>query len=190
MLGRTIARHRASLGPGSGAQCRYNTPKPATISGIVTDQYGDPLSRAEIVVQPGNYSALIDDGGKFRIQVPVGEYNVVFRRVGYGPEDFRWRARAGEGTVLSIRLNPLPQARDTVVIRDSHNRVAEAREEFDRRQRWTSASNYTVGRDVFARLGKSRSTRRYTARRRSRCSDFQPEAMDPFLSTRPTPGTS
>jgi hypothetical protein len=96
----------------------------ATISGVVNDEYAEPLAKAEVVVQPGNYSAVTDDQGKFRIQAPVGEYNVVFRHLGYGPEDFSWRARAGEGTELSIKLNPLPQALDTVVILDTHNRAA------------------------------------------------------------------
>jgi hypothetical protein len=100
--------------------------KAATISGIVKDEYADPLARAEVVVQPGNYSATTDESGKFRIQAPAGDYNVVFRHLGYGPEDFSWRARAGEGTELSIKLNPVPQALDTVVILDLHNRAAGA----------------------------------------------------------------
>jgi hypothetical protein len=100
--------------------------KQPSISGIVKDQYDDPLPKAQVIVEPGNYSATTDESGKFRIQAPVGEYNVIFRHVGFGPEDFSWRARAGEGTELSIRLNPLPQALDTVVIRDSHNKAAGA----------------------------------------------------------------
>jgi hypothetical protein len=100
--------------------------KSPTISGIVKDEYADPLPKAEVVVQPGNYTAITDASGKFRIQAPVGEYNVVFRHIGYGPEDFSWRARAGEGTELSIKLNPLPQALDTVVILDAHNKAAGA----------------------------------------------------------------
>jgi hypothetical protein len=100
--------------------------KSPTISGIVKDEYADPLAKAEVLVQPGNYTAITDASGKFRIQAPVGEYNVVFRHIGYGPEDFSWRARAGEGTELSIKLNPLPQTLDTVVILDAHNKVAGA----------------------------------------------------------------
>lgn len=100
--------------------------KTATISGIVKDEFADPLSKAQVIVQPGEYSATTDEAGKFRIQAPPGDYTVIFRHFGYGPEDFSWRARAGQGTELSIRLNPLPQALDTVVILDSHNRVAGA----------------------------------------------------------------
>lgn len=100
--------------------------KKAVISGVVKDQYGDPVSEVEIRVDPGGYSAHADRTGRFRVEAPTGQYNVVFRRVGYAAEDFSWRARSGEGTELSIRLNPLPYALDTVVIRDSHNRVVGA----------------------------------------------------------------
>lgn len=96
----------------------------SSISGIVKDEYGEPLPRAEVRVEPGGYGEVTDATGKFRIQAPPGSYNVVFRHLGYGPEDFSWRARPGEGTELSIRLNPLPQNLDTVVVRDSHNNVA------------------------------------------------------------------
>jgi Carboxypeptidase regulatory-like domain len=98
----------------------------ATLSGIVKDEYGDPLPNAEIRAQPGEYGARSDTMGMFRIEAPAGEYNVVFRRLGYGASDFSWRARPGEGTELSVRLDPLPQSLDTVVVRDSHDRVAGA----------------------------------------------------------------
>lgn len=100
--------------------------KAAVMSGIVKDQYGDPLPEVEVQVQPAGYTAHVDNAGRFRVEAPAGQYNVVFRRVGYAAEDFSWRALPGEATELSIRLNPLPYALDTVVIRDSHNRVAGA----------------------------------------------------------------
>lgn len=100
--------------------------KAAVLRGIVKDEYGDPLQKAEVRVQPGGYVAQTDTTGQFQIEAPAGQYNVVFRRLGYIVEDFSWRARPGEGTQLSIRLNPLPQTLDTVVVRDSHDRVAGA----------------------------------------------------------------
>ncbi len=100
--------------------------RPAVLSGIVKDEYGDPLADAEIRVQPGSRFARTDTSGKFRIEAAGGRYNVLFRRLGYAAEDFSWRARPGEGTELSVRLDPLPRALDTIVVRDSHDRVAGA----------------------------------------------------------------
>ena len=78
------------------------------------------------MVQPGELFRARDKRERFRVEAPAGQYNVVFRRVGYAAEGFSWRALAGEATELSIRLNPVPYALDTVVILNSHNRVAGA----------------------------------------------------------------
>src|SRR5438094_149213 len=111
----------------AGAQIRDSVPaaaKTATLSGVVKDEYGEPLADAEVRVQPGDRAMRTDTSGKFRIEAPAGQYNVVVRRLGYAAEDFSWRARAGEGTALSIRLDPLPHSLDTIVVRDTHDRVA------------------------------------------------------------------
>ncbi len=111
------------------AQAHDSSPvaaKTAVLRGIVKDEYGDPLAEAEIRVQPGSRFARTDTSGKFRIEAAAGRYNVLFRRLGYAAEDFSWRARPGEGTELSVRLDPLPRALDTIVVRDSHDRVAGA----------------------------------------------------------------
>ena len=58
------------------ANVRANAPKTATISGIVKDEYADPLAKAEVVVQPGNYTALVYDS-KGRTGVALVEaYNL------------------------------------------------------------------------------------------------------------------
>ena len=113
-------------GHGQAQDSQPVTPRTAFMSGVVKDEYGDPLPKVDIQVQPGDYSAHADAMGKFRIEAPAGDYNVVFRRLGYTAEDFSWRARPGEGTEVSIRLNPVPYALDTVVVRNSRNRVAGA----------------------------------------------------------------
>ena len=98
----------------------------AILTGVVKDEYGDPLPQAEVRVDPGGYGMRTDSSGEFRIRAPAGFYNVVFRRLGYEAADFSWRGRPGEQTALSIRLDPVPHALDTVVVRDSHDRVAGA----------------------------------------------------------------
>jgi hypothetical protein len=102
------------------------TAKTATLSGLVKDEYGDPLANAEVRVEPGGYGMRTDTTGTFRIAAPPGFYNVVFRRLGYQAEDFSWKAVAAQATNLSIRLDPVPHPLDTVVILDKHDRAAGA----------------------------------------------------------------
>ena len=101
-----------------------NSASTSVLTGIVKDEYGEPLANAEIILEPSGASARTDSAGKFRISAPARDYNVVFRNWGYLATDFSWRAVAGVGTELSIRLDPVPYSLDTVVVLDKHNRVA------------------------------------------------------------------
>ena len=97
--------------------------KPAVLSGIVKDALGEPIPGVEARVQPGDFAARTDTAGKYRIEAAAGEYNITFRRFGYAAEDFSWRARPGVSTNLSLRLDLVPHGLDTIVVRDSHDRV-------------------------------------------------------------------
>lgn len=105
---------------------RAATNAPAILSGVVKDEYGDPLSGAEVRFDSGARTVYTDSTGVFRIESSPGDFTATFRRLGYAPEDFSWRARRGETTTLSIRLNPVPRGLDPIVVRDNHNRVAGA----------------------------------------------------------------
>lgn len=109
------------------AQARDSTAaRTSILSGLVKDEYGEPLSNAEVRVDPGGYGMRTDTTGTFRIAAPPGYYNVVFRRLGYLAEDFSWKAVAAQATTLSIRLDPVPHALDTVLVLDKHEKVAGA----------------------------------------------------------------
>jgi hypothetical protein len=96
----------------------------AVLTGIVKDEYGEPIPSARISVERSSITVQTDTLGVFRVETIPGDYNVVFRHLGYEPADFSWRAVSGQAIDLSIRLNRIPQGLDTVVIHDSHNRAS------------------------------------------------------------------
>jgi hypothetical protein len=109
------------------AQSRDSTgaaARPAVLTGIVNDALGDPIPGVEARIQPGDLAVRTDSAGRYRVEAPPGEYNITFRRLGYAAEDFSWRARPGVSTTLSLRLDLVPHGLDTIVVRDSHDRIA------------------------------------------------------------------
>lgn len=53
------------------------------VSGIVTDQDGEPLPQATVLVKGTTLGVPTDAGGRYKLQLPSGNHTLVFRFLGY-----------------------------------------------------------------------------------------------------------
>lgn len=106
------------------------TPRPATLAGVVRDSTGAAIGDAEIVVRDLGRSARTNPTGAFEIRgVSPGRHEVWFRRLGYTSVEYNWSARAGERTEVTVTLHAIARTLDPVIVRA----------EEDRRMRGTSS---------------------------------------------------
>ena len=78
------------------------------LSGVVTDDLGDPLPGANVVIEGTQLGAATDiDGNYFIIGVPVGEYSITASFVGYQTQTFeRVTISSGYTTEQNFELGP------------------------------------------------------------------------------------
>ncbi|MCS6965235.1 MAG: TonB-dependent receptor [Candidatus Kapabacteria bacterium] len=83
--------------------------------GVVQDTVGVPLPGAVLRVEPSGTATISRSQGRFRLELPPGEYRVEVRLVGYEPQLVPVRVEAGKSQELRIRLRqravPLPEVR-------------------------------------------------------------------------------
>ena len=56
-----------------------------TVSGFVKDKNGDALPFATVWVSDLNKGTLANEDGKYAVQVPIGNHELVFRFLGHSP---------------------------------------------------------------------------------------------------------
>jgi len=92
----------------SGTAAQLPPAQGSSLSGIVTDTLGQPLSLAAITDEQGRLRGVADDSGRFRIVGLTGRVTLVVKRMGYRPVRLD-TLLPGEGPVfLLFRLVPLP----------------------------------------------------------------------------------
>lgn len=80
-----------------------------SITGVVRDQEGRPLSQAQVVVLPGARTAMTDSEGRFRLAgMGVGEYRLEVSLIGYAPVSRAVRVGGGTVEPLELRLATTP----------------------------------------------------------------------------------
>lgn len=105
------------------------TRRTGTFTGVVLDTNGVPVPDVEVAVTKASRTARTDSSGKFILGlVPVGSYDVVFRRVAYAPMVFTIEISQGDTTEAEVKMNAVPQQMTTIRVEDKvtpHPRLAE-----------------------------------------------------------------
>src|SRR6476620_5307308 len=73
-----------------------------TITGKVTDEKGNPVAGASIVIKGGKGGATTDSSGTFNLSVPAGSNTLVTSFVGYQSQD----VDVSSSSNVSISLKP------------------------------------------------------------------------------------
>ena len=95
----------------SGAAPAALPAQTGTIRGTVASRSAEPLSGPVVTVRGLGRRVFGDSLGAFAVEsVPAGTWRVEVRRVGYRPATAPAFVRAGEETVLDVRLDPAPIA--------------------------------------------------------------------------------
>ncbi|MBI2796751.1 MAG: carboxypeptidase regulatory-like domain-containing protein [Gemmatimonadetes bacterium] len=85
--------------------------------GKITDQGGKPLGGADIVVQGTAMRVKSRNDGSFTLAgIPVGDWDILFRKLGYDPAEFTLNVVPGQQISVAIKLGQLSQKLDTVTI--------------------------------------------------------------------------
>lgn len=89
----------------------------AVVTGVVHEAKGAPIFGAEVLVDGTELQARTDSLGRFRIQgAPLAAVRISARRLGYKVEALYVTLGSERDNVVDIRLDPLPQSIDEVVI--------------------------------------------------------------------------
>lgn len=100
-----------SAAPGT-ENTEATTLQPITVTGAVVDQDNEPLPGVYVVIEGTNTGVVTDANGRFSIQVPNAEANLVFSYVGFNSETV---AVAGK-SVVNVTLIPDITSLDEVVV--------------------------------------------------------------------------
>ena len=92
-------------------------PPTGVLAGTITDLNGQPLAGADIVIFGTAMRAKSRDDGKFTLPfIPPGDYEVLFRKLGFAPAEYTANVVAGLQQNVSVKLEQLQQQLDTVKI--------------------------------------------------------------------------
>ena len=93
-------------------------PTTGALTGKVVDQDGRPLPGVDIVVPSTAMRVRSRPDGSFTLHgIPAGDYDIMFRRLGYDPAEFTLNVVAGQQLTVAVTLGRLAQALDAVTIR-------------------------------------------------------------------------
>ena len=114
LLGTTITLAAASLGAQDTVGRMVST---GSLTGTVADTGGRPLSAVDVVVVGTALRTRSRADGRFLLGgIPVGAYQVIFRRLAYEPASFTLDAVPGAQHSVAVTLGPLSQRLDTVTV--------------------------------------------------------------------------
>jgi hypothetical protein len=122
-----------------------------TVTGLVTDSGGAPISGAEVAVVGISVRARTDDRGTFRLtKVRAGLASLEVRRLGFRPASSETVVQVGATTSVDLRLLPLARVLSPVVVKTQGvrytGRLAGYYERLDRR-----SSGYFITREQIDR---------------------------------------
>lgn len=92
-----------------------------TITGKVTDAAGKPIPGVNIRYAGGRTSKITDEEGKYSIEIPDGNTELIFTYVGYKVH----KVKPGTRKVVNIQLEPLTSELDAVVVTGLFSRPTE-----------------------------------------------------------------
>jgi len=93
------------------------SPIPGSISGLVTDESGQPIRDADVRAFPGTDRARTDSTGRFVItKLGSGFYHVRARKIGYSSTEITTDLTKDGHVDLKFQLKPRPVVLDSVVV--------------------------------------------------------------------------
>jgi outer membrane receptor protein involved in Fe transport len=95
----------------------YTYAQDAKVSGVVTEESGEALISANVVIDASKgWAAVTDFDGKYEISLPAGSYEVSFRYVSKDEQKVKVNLAAGETKTLNIMLKEKANLIDVVVV--------------------------------------------------------------------------
>ena len=96
--------------------------KTGTLTGTVFDEKGIPVPNVEVAISKVSRTTRTDSAGKYILAlIPVGSYDVAFRRVSYAPMVFTLDISPGDTTEAEVKMNAVPQPMTKVIVEDRGN---------------------------------------------------------------------
>ena len=93
--------------------------KTGTLTGMVLDENGAPVPNVEVAIAKVSRATRTDSSGKFILAlVPIGSYDVAFRRVSYAPMIFMLEISQGDTTEAQVKMNAVAQELTTVHVEE------------------------------------------------------------------------
>lgn len=83
-----------------------------TVSGKVTDEKGDPIANASVVVKGGTVGTTTNDAGSFTLNLPANAKTLVFSAIGSATREIS----IGSSTTFSVSLQPALNEEEEVVV--------------------------------------------------------------------------
>ncbi len=99
-----------------------------TITGVVSDQdlKGEPLPFANVTIKGTSYGATTDVNGKYAVEVPEGNYTIVFSFLGYQSKEVPFSIKANEKIEMNQTIGSGSVTMEDVVVKASVNREKES----------------------------------------------------------------
>jgi Carboxypeptidase regulatory-like domain/TonB-dependent Receptor Plug Domain len=123
--------------------------KTGTLTGTVLDEKGVPVPNVEVAVSKVARTTRTDSAGKYILALlPVGSYDVAFRRVSYAPMVFTLDISPGDTTDAEVKMNAVPQPMTRVIVED---RLSNARLEGFETRKKIGIGHYVTRAEIEAR---------------------------------------
>ncbi|MEO8516330.1 MAG: carboxypeptidase-like regulatory domain-containing protein [Flavobacterium sp.] len=99
-----------------------------TVTGVVSDQdlKGEPLPFANVTIKGTHYGATSDVNGKYAIDIPEGNYTIVFSFLGYQSKEAPLTIKANEKIEINQTIGSGSVTMEDVVVKASVNREKES----------------------------------------------------------------
>lgn len=126
----------------------------SSIQGLVVDSGGYPIAEAELRIIGANTAGMTRANGGFLFKpMAIGTYVIRVRKLGYSPVTVTIDLHKDDDREVYIRLTPLAQNLDAVVINDSSGFGNQrAWDELERRRRFKDFNAVVLGKDGLARF--------------------------------------
>lgn len=106
-----------AFAPAAHAQTAATAP----VTGTITDEQGQPLAGATVVLNPGNIGTATDRRGTFSLAAPAGSYTATVSYLGYKVANQAVVVSEGGTATLNATLAQDPLLMDAVVVTGNFN---------------------------------------------------------------------